>query len=531
MPPGEGSGNAEEVAELAAGLRARHALGRSDSLNRLFDYLAACAAGGARPKEFEVAAAVFGRDSGFDGAQDATVRVAVHRLRRKLEEFYAGPGRDEPVRLSIPRGEYRMVAEASPVAEPPVAAPRAWRRYVVAGVAALLALNLAAWAVFWLTHGPDRGLRQVRASSPWTALRHSDAPTLLVLGDYYIFGEIDEQAGIDRLIRQYSINSPADLDDWLMDNPTAMGKSRDLDLYYLPVGAAFALRSIVPVLSHGVGRNDSTRVIMASDLTPDMLKRYNIVYLGYMSGLGLLRAPVFAGSRFSIGETYDDLIDGVTHKLYKSQEGGPAGADVNRRDYGYIASFRGPTGNRILVITGARDTGLQEAAEALANPEALDALEKAAGHADNFEALYEAAGIGRSSLGGRLVVAAPRTAVNPWTAQPSLELPARLRARRRRPRTPARRRRASDGTGGSSARGSPSRSARSGRTSAASAHPAGSGCRTASRRSAAGRRSCGHRRTAHRRGASDGTGGDAISHFSGPKLMRRFECSNSACQR
>jgi len=40
---------------LAARLRARHALGRSPGLNRLFDYLAQCARAGMRPKEFEVA--------------------------------------------------------------------------------------------------------------------------------------------------------------------------------------------------------------------------------------------------------------------------------------------------------------------------------------------------------------------------------------------------------------------------------------------------------------------------------------------
>jgi hypothetical protein len=359
-----GQGNGSEVAGLAADLRARHALGRSDSLNRLFDFLADCAAAGARPKEFEVASAVFGRDSGFDGSQDATVRVAVHRLRRKLEDYYAGPGSADPVRLAIPRGEYRMVAEPRPQAAPALAqAPaRDWRRWALAAAALVLALNLAAWAAFWVTHGPDRTLSQVRASAPWAAMRRSDAPTLLVLGDYYIFGEIDEQAGIDRLIRQYSINSAADLDDWLMDNPKAMGKYRDLDLYYLPVGAAFALRSIVPVLSHAGGRAETTRVIMASDLTPDMLKRNNIVYLGYFSGLGVLRAPVFAGSRFSVGETYDQLIDGTAHKLYSSQEGGPGGGDANRRDYGYVAAFKGPAGNRIVVIAGARDTGLQEAA-------------------------------------------------------------------------------------------------------------------------------------------------------------------------
>src|SRR6185437_11560934 len=109
-------------------LRARQALGRSDGLNRLFDYLAERGAEGARPKEFEVAAAVFGRTSAFDGSQDASVRVAVHRLRRKLDEFYAGPGRDEPVRLCIPKGEYRMVAEPRADAEVAAtpAAPRPW---------------------------------------------------------------------------------------------------------------------------------------------------------------------------------------------------------------------------------------------------------------------------------------------------------------------------------------------------------------------------------------------------------------------
>src|SRR4051794_4457913 len=61
----------EDIRELAQRLRARQALGRSDGLNRLFDYLVETSAAGARPKEFEVAAAVFGRSSAFDGAQDA----------------------------------------------------------------------------------------------------------------------------------------------------------------------------------------------------------------------------------------------------------------------------------------------------------------------------------------------------------------------------------------------------------------------------------------------------------------------------
>jgi hypothetical protein len=414
----------DEIAELAARLRARQALGRSDGLNRLFDYLAQCASAGTRPKEFEVAAAVFGRDSAFDGSQDASVRVAVHRLRRKLDDFYAGPGRDEAVRLSIPKGEYRMIAEARPVDEAPAgAAPRNWRVYAIAGVVLLAVLNIAAWAAFWATHGTERTLARTQAAAPWAPLLKDDAPTLLVIGDYYIFGEIDERAGINRLIREYGINSREDLDAFLMDNPRSMGSYRDLDLYYLPVGAAFALRSIVPIVSRGAAHADNLHVVMASDLTPEMLKRNNIVYLGYLSGLGVLRAPVFAGSRFTIGETYDELVDVASHKRYTSQEGGPSQGDAQRRDYGYVTAFKGPAGNRIVVIAGDRDTGLAQAAEALSSPDALKALAKSAGSADGFEALFEAEGIGRSSLGGRLVLVAPRSRVNPWTSQPNLSFP------------------------------------------------------------------------------------------------------------
>jgi hypothetical protein len=155
-----------------------------------------------------------------------------------------------------------------------------------------------------------------------------------------------------------------------------------------------------------------------------MLKRNNIVYLGYISGLGVLRAPVFAASRFSIGETYDELVDATTHKAYVSQEGGPSQGDATRRDYGYVTAFKGPAGNRIVVIAGDRDTGLMQASEAMANPDTLKALDRAAQAPDGFEALYEAQGIGRASLGGRLVVAAPRSKVNPWTSQTNQSFPA-----------------------------------------------------------------------------------------------------------
>jgi hypothetical protein len=402
---------ADDIASLADGLRVQGALGRSEALIRLFDYLVVVSTAGGRPKELEVAAAVFGRDTGFDGAQDASVRVAAHRLRKKLEDYYAGPGQGEPMRLTVPRGEYRLVAvpaELAPVAATPLRKVPPWA--VALGILAVL--NLAAWAGWWVSHRD--GYEPLRRLAPWSQLVARGRPLLVVVGDYYIFGDLDEATGAGRLVREYGINSSADLDAWLMDHPALADRYRDLDLSYLPVGAAAALRDLMPVLAPKAGDREQVRVITASDLTPEMIRRNDILYVGYLSGLKLLRDPVFAGSRFRVGETYDELIDSRTGRRYQSQEGGPAEGQSSQRDLGYFAAFRGPTGNRIVIVAGARDVGLTETAEAVTNPRSLRDLIKAANGADAYEGLYEAEGLRRANLGGRLVLASPLDAAHIW---------------------------------------------------------------------------------------------------------------------
>lgn len=395
------------IAEQAERIRQSGALGRSPALHRLFDYLVQTSIRGEQPKEVEIALAVFGRDAGFDGAQDASVRVSVHRLRKKLEEHYAAEGRAETVRLVIPKGEYRLGVEAQRPA--PAAVPRSRLRWLAIAAVALLLLNGIAW--YAVSRGAQPG-GALRHAQPWAELVAAKRPLILVIGDYYIFGETDPDSSMSRLVREYGINSHEDLDEYLMQNPQAVGRWQDLDLFYLPVGAAWALRDVMPVLA---GRQD-VRVVMASDLTSDMLRRNDIVYLGYLSGLSSLRDPVFAGSRFRIGDTWDELVDSASKQTYASQEGGLSGGASTQRDYGYVASFRGPENNRILVIAGTRDMGLMQAAEAATDPKTLADIRRQSGGAEAFEALIEAEGIRRSNLAGRLVLAAPLAVDRIWSA-------------------------------------------------------------------------------------------------------------------
>src|SRR5262245_17699236 len=104
--------NAAALQDHAERIRASQVLGRSDLMLRLFDFLVTCSLADRAPKEIEIAIDVFGKDAQFEVARDAMVRVYMHKLRRKLDDFYSDPQQSEQGRLTIPRGEYRLVFEA-----------------------------------------------------------------------------------------------------------------------------------------------------------------------------------------------------------------------------------------------------------------------------------------------------------------------------------------------------------------------------------------------------------------------------------
>ena len=205
-------------------------------------------------------------------------------------------------------------------------------------------------------------------------------------------------------MREYAINSPADLDAYLMEHPAMADKYVDLDLYYLPISTASALKSVMPILAPDATARDHIHVVQASDLTADMIKRTNVIYIGYLSGLGLLRDVVFSGSRFSVGDTYDDLVDNVGKRTYVSQAGGPEEGDTKMRDFGYFSTFTGPGGNKIMIIAGTRDIGVMQTAEAVTEKDSLDAMTGKAQGNKAYEALYQVKGIKRSNLSGGLLL-------------------------------------------------------------------------------------------------------------------------------
>ena len=76
-------------------------------------------------KEDTIAIEVFGRNSSYDPAVDATVRVEAGRLRSRLREYYAGDGRNDDLIIDVPKGGYHAVfrERAHAIAVDPVMPP------------------------------------------------------------------------------------------------------------------------------------------------------------------------------------------------------------------------------------------------------------------------------------------------------------------------------------------------------------------------------------------------------------------------
>ncbi len=129
------------------------------------------AGNGDRLTAYDVAIAVFDRDERFDPRSDPLVRITARRVRAALEQYYLTSGRDDPLRITLPKGRYSPVFEARTLAPPshPAAPPsRAGRmRARAQAVAATVLLIGAAGVLYGVTLSPEH--HPDRAAAPATA--------------------------------------------------------------------------------------------------------------------------------------------------------------------------------------------------------------------------------------------------------------------------------------------------------------------------------------------------------------------------
>jgi len=395
----------EELLALTDRIINSGVLGRSKKYGAILRYLVDCSITGKSPKEAAIAVDVLGKEADFDVSRDSIVRVHIYHLRNKLELYYSDLGVKEKYRLDIPKGQYMITAslnEKKPETELSVTGKvlnrqslTPWLAVLVIG---LLLLNL-------LPGEEEQSSSQsipapVLVMQPWQAFLDDDLPILLVIGDYYIFGETDAAGNVMRMVREFNINSSDDLARLQSEDPEIASHYYNLDLSYIPVSIANAMSRIMPML---YDKAASIRVKMISDLETADLASSHIIYLGYLSGIDSLFDLVFADSGLSIGATYDELINLESNDYYIGSSG--LSGDDSFQDYAMVSTFPAPNGNHFLMVAGMRDEGLINASQQITQPAVLRSLAQTLGEekSDSFEVLFEVFGFDKTNFGGEVI--------------------------------------------------------------------------------------------------------------------------------
>lgn len=288
------------IARVAASATFRRALRLREFL--LYVGNASIRDGALELREQDIGIRVFGRSPDYDRGADNIVRVNATELRKRIDQYFAGEGADEPYVFQIPRGAYRLVfnrrevvAEAAPqleMAGPPAmpvpsvelmpSAPepasqsRGWM-WVSIGLG-VLCVSLAA-ALLRIHHNSVADDHRPAVMQFWRAFTRdyeSGTQTDLVLSD--------ESLSLMQDILKQPVNLSAYVDRSYIATIDAapVSNERKADVHELlghnliTLGSVLAARQILVL----PGLAQHFHVTVPRMYPPDLMKRNNLIIVG-----------------------------------------------------------------------------------------------------------------------------------------------------------------------------------------------------------------------------------------------------------
>jgi hypothetical protein len=263
---------------------------RSETMKRLLAYL--CSHRGKDISEYAIATEALGRRADFDSRTDASVRVQISRLRRKLEAFYELEGATEPFMLYIPMGTHSLIivnraseplnrnAIISLPAPRDALPPSSFLLYIRPILAAICLLLLVptSW-LFWglYEHGNILQRAAVTPTSFWRSFIGSGTPIKIILPTPVFF----TYPNLPRVhIRDVEIN---DYQVWNKSNDirslAEAGGNPTLDYSYTVTSDTLAALDLARYLD-SVGISDQVAFEVTDNSSMNILEKNNVVALG-----------------------------------------------------------------------------------------------------------------------------------------------------------------------------------------------------------------------------------------------------------
>ncbi len=403
------------VSEEVSALIEKGAIGNAKSYSDLLSYLAKRSdfSDSAPPGETEIAQDVF-KKTDFSQLTDSSVRVYVHNLRKKLENYYLNEGSKDELIFYIPRGSYklewknRVDAPSLPIHIP----THSKHLYLVIGLIAAGLSIITGITGYALGKGPPN---EVSASVEpklshipiWGKLRSNSYPTIIVVGELYHFKETDPVTNTTRMVRQFDINNDIDFENKLSEIVSAPGVTpQKSPLRYFGKGAVFSL----PFITKELRNYTDVSLKMSSELTPDDIRQNNIIFLGHFKSLATLQ-DIYKGTPYQLEQDFAYLRDKRDSKAYYVQ----GDANETHTDYGIYTQHTATAGNVIITFASFTETALLQMAEQLTSTTPEQRLTHADLDVGDNALFFKVSGHNRTNIETNQVTPAPLDQTKIWT--------------------------------------------------------------------------------------------------------------------
>ncbi len=236
-------------------------------------------------REQEIGVDVLGRPSDYDTSHDTLVRVLVSQLRKKLQDYFAAAGSDEPLIIEIPKGNYLPVirsrelsaAHTEIVAAIPAPGPVARRWLSARATVAILVAMLLGCAVALSASLVLRRTSRPTVETFWSQIFGNGQPTYLVLSDVSLM-EFEILIGRRVPLSEYEAHEFDRLSELNITDPVKKSLAREI------VGRVTTAVSDVQVArDFGVlasNRRLPLTIISARDISSSLVSSMNTVLLG-----------------------------------------------------------------------------------------------------------------------------------------------------------------------------------------------------------------------------------------------------------
>lgn len=363
------------------------------------------------PKEITIAMDVFGKDSRFNSNKDSTVRYHVHVLRNKLNKYYENEGKEDKIRLMIPKGHYeiKFVSSGDQNLQKPNAVLSFLKRWETVLILILIVLNL-----ILILNRNDRkpvssGVRNNSAVDPkdkvWSGFFSNRNPVAIVIGDDFYMDEFCPEFNKYRIVRDWDIDSENDLANFLVKHPDAnLWKS---EITGIPFGGIYNLMDLLPVI---YPFQTDVSLYMSSTLSLDQIQNHNVIYIGEFKNLRILNQIIYktpVRHQYSPEERLYIVENGDTLHTYLRVQAPYEQEDKSNIDYSLLIKIPGFSHENFMFIVGFGYGGRIERTKMLGDLELrtkfIEEIEAANGHVpEYFIALFEVKSIERTGFTNNL---------------------------------------------------------------------------------------------------------------------------------